>query len=37
MNAAAHPHSNWLETLPAHRLMAEMSLWSADLGRLADA
>jgi ribulose-phosphate 3-epimerase len=26
----------WLEALPANRLLAEFSLWSADLGRLAD-
>ena len=25
------PDSNWLDALPAHRLIAEMSLWSADL------
>jgi ribulose-phosphate 3-epimerase len=25
------PESNWLDALPAHRLIAEMSLWSADL------
>lgn len=30
------PDVNWIETLPADRLLAEMSLWSADLGRLAD-
>ncbi len=36
MNAAARPQSNWLETLPRDRLMAEMSLWSADLGALAE-
>ena len=36
MNAAARPQSNWLETLPRDRLMAEMSLWSADLGSLAE-
>lgn len=35
MNAAARPESNWLETLPNDRLMAEISLWSADLGSLA--
>lgn len=28
------PPSDWLETLPRDRLMAEMSLWSADLARL---
>ncbi|WP_413990312.1 ribulose-phosphate 3-epimerase [Labrys okinawensis] len=30
------PASGWLEALPADRLLAEFSLWSADLGRLAD-
>ena len=30
------PPRGWLERLPADRLLAEMSLWSADLGRLAD-
>ena len=30
------PPEDWLERLPKDRLMAEMSLWSADLGRLAD-
>lgn len=30
------PPEDWLERLPGDRLMAEMSLWSADLGRLAD-
>ena len=30
------PDPNWLETLPADRLLTELSLWSADLGRLAD-
>ena len=28
------PASGWLEQLPSNRLLAEMSLWSADLGRL---
>ncbi len=28
------PPPDWLETLPKDRLMAEMSLWSADLARL---
>lgn len=27
---------DWLDLLPGDRLMAEMSLWSADLGRLVD-
>jgi ribulose-phosphate 3-epimerase len=30
------PQSDWLESLPGNRLLAEMSLWSADLGKLAD-
>src|SRR5580704_15119931 len=30
------PPSGWLDALPDHRLLAEFSLWSADLGRLAD-
>lgn len=30
------PPGDWLETMPKDRLLAEMSLWSADLGRLAD-
>ena len=30
------PPDDWFERLPRNRLMAEMSLWSADLGRLAD-
>jgi ribulose-phosphate 3-epimerase len=30
------PASNWFATLPRHRLMAEYSLWSADLMRLAE-
>ncbi len=28
--------ANWLEHLPTNRLVAELSLWSADLGRLAE-
>jgi ribulose-phosphate 3-epimerase len=32
MTAVARPAANWLDALPANRLMAEMSLWSADLG-----
>ena len=28
------PAAGWLDALPANRLMAEMSLWSADLGQL---
>jgi ribulose-phosphate 3-epimerase len=31
---AKRPDADWFERLPSHRLMAEMSLWSADLGRL---
>ena len=30
------PLSGWLERLPRDRLLVEMSLWSADLGRLVD-
>ena len=30
------PATDWLEKLPRDRLLAEMSLWSADLGRLVD-
>ena len=30
------PPQTWLDRLPEDRLLAEMSLWSADLGRLAD-
>ena len=30
------PSRDWLNNLPKGRLLAEMSLWSADLGRLAD-
>lgn len=30
------PASNWIDTLSSDRLLAEMSLWSADLGRLSD-
>lgn len=36
MNSTTRPDSTWLETLPSDRLMAEMSMWSADLGALAD-
>ena len=38
MTAASQlrPAIDWIEKLPADRLLAEMSLWSADLGRLAD-
>lgn len=31
-----HPATNWLETLPRDHLIAEYSMWSADLIRLAD-
>jgi ribulose-phosphate 3-epimerase len=34
--ATPRPPRDWLDKLPKDRLMAEMSLWSADLGRLAD-
>ena len=30
------PSPNWLDSLPRDRLLAEVSLWSADLGRMAD-
>lgn len=30
----AEPDANWLETLPNSRLIAEFSVWSADLGNL---
>ena len=30
----ARPDANWLDTLPKSRLIAEFSLWSADLGAL---
>jgi ribulose-phosphate 3-epimerase len=30
------PDSNWIENLPTGRLLAELSLWSADLSRIAD-
>ncbi|XKM43657.1 ribulose-phosphate 3-epimerase (plasmid) [Rhizobium ruizarguesonis] len=30
------PAPNWIDALPKNRLMAEMSLWSANLGRLED-
>ena len=30
------PPPDWLEALHRHRLLAEMSLWSADLGRIAE-
>jgi ribulose-phosphate 3-epimerase len=29
-----HPPTDWLEQLPKDRLLVEMSLWSADLGKL---
>ena len=32
----ARPDSGWFDELPQNRLMAEFSLWSADLVRLAD-
>jgi ribulose-phosphate 3-epimerase len=31
-----NPASRWLQDLPSDRLMAELSLWSADLCRMAD-
>lgn len=30
------PNTNWMDHLPANRLIAEFSVWSADLVRLAD-
>jgi ribulose-phosphate 3-epimerase len=37
MTISPKPHAYWLRTLPRkNRLLAEMSLWSADLGRLVD-
>ena len=33
---AQHPPRDWFDRLPANRLLAEMSRWSADLGHLAD-
>lgn len=32
----SRPAADWLATLPRHRLLAEYSMWSADLIRLAD-
>ena len=34
--AAPRPDAAWLDNLPLNRLMAEVSLWSADLGRLVE-
>ena len=34
LNSSTRPAPDWLVTLPKDRLMAEISLWSADLGRL---
>eukprot|EP01037_Dinobryon_pediforme_P014082 gene14082-14201_t len=31
-----HLAANWVETLPSNRLIAEFSVWSSDLARLAD-
>jgi ribulose-phosphate 3-epimerase len=31
-----HPEAHWLNALPTDRLLAEMSLWSAELGHLLD-
>ena len=33
-STATRPAADWLAALPHDRLMAEMSLWSADLGRI---
>lgn len=32
--SSLRPAANWFEALPANRLLAEISMWSADLGRL---
>lgn len=32
--SSPRPAANWFEALPSSRLLAEISLWSADLGRL---
>jgi ribulose-phosphate 3-epimerase len=34
MSIPSRPASNWFENLASSRLLVEMSLWSADLGRL---
>ena len=34
LNSSTRPAPDWLNTFPKNRLMAEISLWSADLGRL---
>ena len=34
MNTSSRPAPDWLNALPKDRLLAEISLWSADLGRL---
>ena len=36
MNTSSRPAPDWLNALPKDRLLAEISLWSADLGRLED-
>jgi ribulose-phosphate 3-epimerase len=36
LNTLQRPTADWLDKLPNDRLMAEISLWSADLGRLVD-
>ena len=36
MNTSHRPASDWFNALPKDRLLAEISLWSADLGRLED-
>jgi ribulose-phosphate 3-epimerase len=36
LNTLHRPADNWFESLPKDRLMAEISLWSADLGRLVE-
>ena len=36
MSTTPRPAADWLDALPKDRLLAEISLWSADLGRLID-
>ncbi len=36
MSTIDRPAADWFDALPSNRLLAEISLWSADLGRLED-
>jgi ribulose-phosphate 3-epimerase len=36
MSSLSSPRLDWIERLPKDRLLGEVSLWSADLGRLSD-